>query len=113
MYTWQPNDTSYETVNAGTAVKPGYGYWAYFATASSMTIPLTTGGSISVTLAANSPIMIGNSGSTTATVTGADSVLTYDATSGTYAQVTQLAPGQGAWTVSNNGGTVTITNQSS
>jgi hypothetical protein len=113
MYTYQAGDTNYETVNAGTPVKPGYGYWAYFQSQSTGTIPLTTGGSVTVTLPAGSPVMIGNPGSTTAQLSGADSVVTYDPVAGTYSQVTSLAPGQGGWAMSYNGGSVTITNASS
>jgi hypothetical protein len=57
--------------------------------------------------------MIGNPGSTTASVTGADSIMTYNATTSQYASTTSLTPGQGAWAISYNGGTATITNASS
>jgi hypothetical protein len=57
--------------------------------------------------------MIGNPGSTTATVSGADSIMTYNASSSTYQQATSLQPGQGAWAISYGGGTATITNPSS
>ena len=30
MYTYQAGDTNYETISAGTPVKAGFGYWAYF-----------------------------------------------------------------------------------
>ncbi len=113
MYTYQANDTDYETVANGSSIKPGYGYWAYFQSQTTDTVPLTTGGSISVTLPAGQPLMIGNPGSSVAQLSGADSVMVYDPTSGTYSDVSSLQPGQGGWAISYLGGSVTITNSSS
>ena len=42
-------------------------------------------------------VLIGNSGDTMATVSGADSVLVYNSSTGSYIESTQLAAGQGAW----------------
>ncbi len=112
IYTWQTGDTAYE-VNSTGAVKAGFGYWDYFASTVTDTVPATTGGSVQIPLPAGTPVMIGNPGSTTATVTGADSIMTYNALTSQYATTTTLGPGLGGWAISYAGGTATITNPSS
>ena len=113
MYTWQLGDTVYQTIANGTAVKAGVGYWAYFTSDSTNTVPLTTSGTINVQLPAGVPILIGNPGSTDAALSGADSVSAFDPTSNNYNAVTTLKPGQGGWAISSAGGSVTISNASS
>ena len=109
LYTFQAGDTNYETVSANTPLAAGKGYWAYLPAAGTSTIPVTTTNSTTVSLPAGQWVMIGNPGDTAATVSGADTVMVYDPTSGSYTPSTQLGPGQGAWALSNNGGTATIT----
>jgi hypothetical protein len=57
----------------------------------------------------NAYIMIGNAGSIPATVSGADVVYIYNATSG-YQTTNVLQPGQAAWVLSSRGGNVMLTN---
>jgi hypothetical protein len=110
LYTWQAGDSTYESIAVGAPVKSGYGYWAYFPTGSFSTVPATTGGTVEVVLPAGIPVLVGNPGSTTALVTGADSVSIYNTLTGQYSSTSTLTPGQGAWATSNNGGVATITN---
>jgi hypothetical protein len=111
-YTYQSGDSNYETNNTGT-ITAGQGYWQYFSTTTPINVPATTGGSVQITLPAGSPVMIGNPGSTMASVSGADSIMIYNASTSSYQQATSLSPGQGAWAISYSGGTATITNPSS
>ncbi|HTE83363.1 MAG TPA: hypothetical protein VK821_01360, partial [Dehalococcoidia bacterium] len=107
LFTMQPGDTDYETVDPTQGTQTGFGYWAYFA--SSTAVTLDAGGSFYATIApAGSYIMVGNpSGITAAVVSGADLVYTYDPVAG-YNQSPLLNPGQGAWVLSNNGGPITV-----
>jgi hypothetical protein len=108
MYTMQAGDTDYESIDPTQGTQTGYGYWAYFTTSTSVT--LDTGGTFYATLApAGSYIMVGNpSGTSSAVVSGADTVYTYDPVNG-YNQTPILNPGQGAWVLSNAGGPITVT----
>jgi hypothetical protein len=55
-------------------------------------------------------VLVGNPGTGTASVSGANVVLfAWSAATGTYQQTSQLAAGQGAWAISPTGGPVTIT----
>lgn len=109
LYTYQANDSNYEVLPAGTALQGGLGYWAQFASTTTVTLPLSTPVPMSIPLPASHFIMVSNPGVTQATVSGADYVFTYDPTLG-YAQTTTLNPGQGAWVLSFYGGTLNITN---
>jgi len=108
-YTLQAGDVAYETVSAGTALQPGLGYWAWFPTAGTGLLPRDPAGAQPVvrTLPAGRYVLIGNPFSSTAAVSGADVVYTYDPASG-YTAATQLPPGQGAWAFAAAGGPVTI-----
>jgi len=108
LYTLQSGDSSYETTSLGGALKAGDGYWLY-SSGVQATIPSTPGASASVQLPAGQWILVGNPGSTVATVSGADQVLVYNPMSASYTQTTQLQPGQGGWAMSNAGGSATIT----
>jgi len=110
MFTLQPGDASYETLAAGAALKPGAGYLAFFPSSTTATLPMVTAASVSVQLPAGQFVLIGNPGDTAATVTGADTVLTFSPSSNSYTPSTSLPPGQGAWAMSNNGGQATISN---
>ena len=110
LYTLQTGDTTYETIQPGTPLKAGAGYLAYFPAAGQSTMPLASPGSTSVQLAPGQFILIGNPGNTRATVAGADTLLAIDPSSGALVPATSLAPGQGAWCMSNVGGQVIITN---
>jgi len=110
LYTFLEGDTDYETISVGIALTQPNGYWAYFSGgATNGSIP--TGGpqTLTVNLPAGQWVMIGNPGNTAAAVTGADVVYTYS-TVGGYQAATTLAPGQGGWAISMNGGTASIAN---
>jgi hypothetical protein len=110
LYTYQGNDAAYETLPNSSGVTSGFGYWAFFNSATTVALGAANGTSASVTAPAGHWVMIGNpSASTTLTVRGADIVYTYDATAGYVSPPgNQLAPGRGAWAISNNGGTITV-----
>jgi hypothetical protein len=109
LYTFQGGDTAYETLDAGGNLQPGEGYWAYFSGGVSGTLPGAGPQTYSVFLPAGQYVMIGNPGSTPATVTGADQVVAFDPVANQYVSATTLAPGQGAWAISLAGGAVTVT----
>jgi PKD repeat protein len=104
LYTFQNGNTAYQTVQSTQA---GFGYWAFFNSATTVTIPFTGPQTITRALQPGQFIMIGNSSSSTATVTGADIVYIFSPATN-YTQTTVLQPGQGAWAMSFNGGNVTI-----
>jgi hypothetical protein len=106
LYTWQYGDVAYVP---GTTTQPGFGYWAFFPGQSTIVLAVTPTTTITRALQPNVYIMVGNAGSTPATVSGADVVYTYSPTSG-YQITNVLQPGQGAWALSFAGGNVTITN---
>lgn len=110
LYSFRPGDTSYELAASGSPLTAGAGAWAYFSANTTTSIGISNQGSMSVQLPAGQFVMIGNSGDTTATVSGADTVLVYNPSSGSYNQTTQLAAGQGAWAISARGGQATLTN---
>lgn len=62
-------------------------------------------------LPARQYVMVGDPGTTAATVLGAYSVVTFDPSANGYVPATTLAPGQGAWAISINGGTATVASQ--
>lgn len=107
LYAFRAGDTSYETVSAGSPLTAGVGYWAYFNTAVTETLPMNMGQPSAMPLPAGQFVLIGNPNSVPMIVTGADTVLTYDAVHG-YQAATMLQPGQGAWAFSNNGGSLTM-----
>jgi hypothetical protein len=109
-FTWQAGDTAYETVAPGTPLKPGAGYWVNMLAAGQINLPTAPSSNVTVTIPAGGQVMIGNPGTTVATVTGADAVVTFDAPSSSWTPTTQLQPGQGGWASSAAGATVTITN---
>jgi hypothetical protein len=109
LSTYQPGDSSYESMPSNSPVKGGKGYWAYFASSSTQNLARTTAGAVSMNLPAGTPVLIGNPGSGMATVSGATTVSTYDPTTNQYVATTTLKPGQGAGAEVDDGGTVTIT----
>jgi hypothetical protein len=109
LLTLQAGDSTYESLPNGSPAKGGRGYWAYFGSSFTLMLTPTAPGSVTVTLPAGSPILIGNPGTSTATVTGATSVKVFDPASNGYVATTTLKPGQGGWAQSDSGGTATIT----
>jgi len=110
IYTLGPGDATYRALPPGSALSGGAGAWAYFSANTSTSIGLVNPASMTVPLPAGQFVLIGTPGDTTATVSGADAVLVYDASTSTYHQSTLLAAGEGAWAVSMNGGQATLTN---
>jgi plastocyanin len=107
LYTFRAGDTAYETQAVTTPLAPGNGYWAYFATPVTESLPLSNSQPAAMQLPAGHFVTIGNPSSLPMSVTGADLLLTYDATRG-YQTTTILQPGQGAWAFSNNGASLTM-----
>jgi hypothetical protein len=103
-YTYQAGNTAYQTAQT---LQPGIGYWANLPAASTSSLPVTGPVTVTKSLPAGQYIMIGNPGSSSALVTGADVVYTYSAGAG-YQATTTLQPGQGAWVLSSAGGTATV-----
>lgn len=105
LYTYQAGDTAYQVAQSP---QPGTGYWIYFAAPATVTLPFTGPQVITRTLPAGQFVMVGNPGSAAAILSGADVAYTYDSATG-YQPTNQIPPGQGAWVLSNAGGTLTIT----
>jgi hypothetical protein len=105
LYTFQAGDTGYHAVQN---LQPGFGYWAFFATPATATLPFTGPLILTRTMPAGQYIMVGNPGSAAAILSGADVAYIYDPATG-YQQTDQIPPGEGAWVFSYAGGTLTIT----
>jgi PKD repeat protein len=108
LYTLQ-SGSSYQTTQS---TESGLGYWAFFAVPTTVSLAPTGPVTITRSLQPGLFIMIGNPGSSPATVSGADVVYTYSAATG-YQATTVLLPGQGAWALSLAGGNVTIASSGS
>lgn len=97
LYTLQYTDSGYRSVSAGSGLTGGYGYWAYFASGGSASLPDGGPCVVAVPIKGGQWVMVGNPWPTgTTTVRGVDRVLTYDPASG-YKSGTTLQPGQAAW----------------
>jgi len=105
------NGTTYLTTGAPNAANAE---WVYSAEGSTVTVPIVSNPSTSVTLAPQTWGMIGNPLTLSATVTlqAGDAAFTYNSTTNRYQPVSgstlTLSPGQGAWLYSAAGGTYTI-----
>jgi PKD repeat protein len=109
LYTFQAGDTAYQTQPATSPVTGGRGYWAFFVQPTTVALSGTSSSTASVTVPAGQYVMIGNPSATaTLTIRGADVAYAYNASQGQYVAATTLAPGQGAWVLSNAGGTITV-----
>lgn len=109
LYQWDPGQAQYMQLAAGMPAKAGAGYWAYFSGQTSVALSGSGSASLSLPLAAGQWNQIGDpSATSTATVSGADAVYTYDPTTGDYSLTTTLNPGQGAWAYSAAGATVQL-----
>jgi len=107
LFTFQPGDTNYETVQN---MQQGLGYWAFLNFPTTETIPLSGPQTFTRFIPASQWVMLGNPGSTVATVSGADIVYSYNAATN-YTPTTTLQPGQGSWVLVNNGGVVPISSR--
>jgi hypothetical protein len=111
LYTLQPGDSGYQTVQQSTGTLTGLGYWADFSATATVGLAAGSNAPYSVDAPAGQFVMIGDpSGTEPATVSGADDVWTYTPPTG-YVQSARLTPGQGAFAVSLGGGTITVTPQ--
>lgn len=110
-YSWDPMAGQYRVVQAGTRLKPGRGYWAYFTAAT--TVQLSAAAATSTLQAPSGAwVLVGDPNPTQpATVSGADAMYTWNPSTGQYTGTTTLQPGQGAWAYSAQGGTITIAPQ--
>ena len=126
LYTWQPGDTSYETVQPSQGAKNGLGYWAYFASPTTITLAAGSNTPTQLNLPAGQWAIAGDpSGAEFAMISGIDMAYTYDPTNG-YVSVLGacggaapppgvtphcafLSAGQGVWIYSAAGSTVSIT----
>jgi hypothetical protein len=110
LYTLPAGATNYTTISNTTGITANAGYWAYFG--SSTTVSLSGSGTLpaSVSVPANSYVMIGNPSNKAVTVSGADVVYTFDPVANSYSNgsTTTLQPGQGAFVYSAAGATVTM-----
>lgn len=111
LYTYQANDTSYETVPAGTPLQGGVGYWVYFAAPTKVTLlDVPTMTTVTMSLPANHWVMVGNPSNVSVAFSGASAVYAYSPSTGYNTHTFELAPGQGAWVYSQTGGTLSIDN---
>jgi hypothetical protein len=97
MYTLQYDDSSYRSIPVGTPLTGGLGYWAYFPSGGSATLPAGGPCVVAVPIRAGEWVMVGNPWpSGTTSVRSVDRVLKYEPASG-YTSGTTLRPGQAAW----------------
>lgn len=107
LYSLRSGDTDYEVLASGTPLIAGTGYWAFFDTPTSETLPAGNPQPAVLQLPAGQFVMIGNPGTVPTTVSGADAVFTYDPVKG-YQSTTMLQPGQGAWAFSAAGAQIML-----
>jgi hypothetical protein len=113
LYTMTAGGTTYTTLPNTSGVTGGDGYWAYFASATTVELSGTgTAMPNTVRLPAGQFVMIGNPSATqTVTVTGADVIYTFNSASNSYTSAgttATLSPGQAAWVYSAEGAMLTI-----
>lgn len=109
LYTFQAGDSNYRSSQNTQGVDAGEGYWVYFNAPRPVALSGAGTTSASIPAPAGQWVLIGNpSAAASAQVSGAAFVLTYDPSSGNYSESQVLAPGQGAWALSLDGGTITL-----
>jgi hypothetical protein len=101
-------DGTYRVLPSRSPLHATEGYWALFYVGAYIPLPDGGTGLQNVALPVSRYTLIGSPFTSEATVSGADAVYTYDATSGTYHESAELRPGQGPWAYSAAGGTATI-----
>lgn len=108
-YTLAPDGNGYQQVLLKD-FQYGVGYWKYFSSDTSLPIPQMQGPQNPVTLQIppGQYTMVSNEFLAKADITGADVAYVFDPQTNQYQAVTELQPGQGAWTYSANGGILTI-----
>lgn len=95
-YTLPPGSSDYEAVPPAALLRPGTGYWAYFASTTSGMFQSNGPETVEITVPPQQWTMVGNPRRTPVTLAGADLAYAYDPSQG-YTPVGQLATGQGAW----------------
>lgn len=106
-YALGPGDTDYVPLGQGELVG-GRAAWVYFAQDTTITLGRTAAEYSRVVAPAESYLLAGNpSASEAVAVSGADVAMTYDPQNG-YRQVSELAPGQGAFLISHAGGEILL-----
>ena len=109
LYTIQLGTNQYTTQQNTQGVAAGAGYWAYFASPTTVTLSGTSSTATTVTLAPGTYAFVGNSSTTaTVTVSGADACFLYSPASNSYSIVSTLSPGQACAAFSTDGATVTV-----
>ncbi len=109
LYTFPAGAAAYVSNPNTQGVVAGQGYWAFFNQSTTVSLSGTNSDTGSVSAPAGQYVMIGNPSATqTLSVSGADAIFTFDTGANNYTAVTSLAPGQGAWVLSNAGGTITL-----
>jgi len=104
---FQPAQDSYQSVDPSQAVS-GQGYWVNFSAPTTVNVAATGTQPAPVPIPAGSFVLLGDSGGSALTVSGADAVWTYSPTSGSYTQTTTLLPGQAGWAYSTAGATASF-----
>jgi len=106
-YALGPDASSYQALGPGEEIA-GRGAWVFFPQDTTVSLG-PTAAEFSRTLApAGQYVLIGNPSSTqTLAISGADQVFSYDPVNG-YAQVTELAPGRGAFALAAAAGEITL-----
>ena len=109
LYTFQAGNTAYQVVPNTSGIVNGQGYWCFLNAPTTLSLNGQGTTSASITAPASQWVMVGNPSATqTLTVRGADSVVTWNPGTGAYVQASVIVPGQGAWAISLNGGTITV-----
>jgi PKD repeat protein len=109
LYTFQAGNTAYQVVPNTSGIVNGQGYWCFLNAPTTLSLNGQGTTSASISAPPSQWVMVGNPSATqTLTVRGADSVVTWNPGTGAYVQASVIVPGQGAWAISLNGGTITV-----
>jgi len=100
---------SYEVIPNGSQLQAGRGYWAYFSSPTTATLSAKGPQRLTLQLPAALWVMIGNPFTVPLYVPDSSGLCTFDPVSGSCCPfLTTLAPGRGAWALSENGGSLTL-----
>jgi len=109
LYTFQAGNTAYQVVPNTSGIVSGQGYWCFLNAPTTLSLNGQGTTSASISAPPSQWVMVGNPSATqTLTVHGADSVVTWNPGTGAYVPASVLVPGQGAWAISLDGGTITV-----
>lgn len=111
LYAFQAADSVYEVINSNVLVAP-QGYWAYFSSPATVSIPAANGPPPAISVPANHFIQVGNPVSRTVTLSAAGAFFfTFNTASNSYALASgtvTLGVGQGVWVFSTTATTLTV-----